>query len=225
MSTGQNKRHALTSNKVTPIAADVINTTTAVEKVSRPSHLISTPDSIKRASKVSSRRATTTTNEVKSCSFPDSDTEPSDISTASSSSSNSSNASNQMPPEMQSSVTSEYRVSSTSTELPPSTLDEISTPTNDVMKESLEAESVDVVEKPLSNSEDHLKPTNSHASNSSPSVEVAAEDTGTNLIVNYLPQNMTQEEIRSLFASIGEVESCKLIRDKSTCKFCQEHSC
>ncbi|KAH9366621.1 hypothetical protein HPB48_016206 [Haemaphysalis longicornis] len=27
---------------------------------------------------------------------------------------------------------------------------------------------------------------------------------------------MTQEEIRSLFSSIGEVESCKLIRDKVT---------
>ncbi|XP_065201809.1 ELAV-like protein 3 [Planococcus citri] len=38
----------------------------------------------------------------------------------------------------------------------------------------------------------------------------------TNLIVNYLPQTMTQEEVRSLFASIGEVESCKLIRDKVT---------
>ncbi|KAK2727403.1 ELAV-like protein 2 isoform X2 [Artemia franciscana] len=38
----------------------------------------------------------------------------------------------------------------------------------------------------------------------------------TNLIVNYLPQTMTQEEIRSLFGSIGEVESCKLIRDKVT---------
>nr|AYN74329.1 elav [Nucula tumidula] len=38
----------------------------------------------------------------------------------------------------------------------------------------------------------------------------------TNLIVNYLPQTMTQEEIRALFSSIGEVESCKLIRDKPT---------
>ncbi|CAD5111936.1 DgyrCDS1198 [Dimorphilus gyrociliatus] len=37
----------------------------------------------------------------------------------------------------------------------------------------------------------------------------------TNLIVNYLPQNMNQEDIRSLFSSIGEVESCKLIRDKT----------
>nr|WOP32311.1 elav-like protein [Spadella cephaloptera] len=45
---------------------------------------------------------------------------------------------------------------------------------------------------------------------------VADDVSRTNLIVNYLPQTMTQEEIRSLFASIGEVESCKLIRDKTT---------
>jgi RNA recognition motif-containing protein len=38
----------------------------------------------------------------------------------------------------------------------------------------------------------------------------------TNLIVNYLPQTMSQDDIRSLFSSIGEIESCKLIRDKST---------
>lgn len=42
------------------------------------------------------------------------------------------------------------------------------------------------------------------------------EESKTNLIVNYLPQTMTQEEMRSLFASIGELESCKLIRDKVT---------
>ncbi len=36
----------------------------------------------------------------------------------------------------------------------------------------------------------------------------------TNLIVNYLPQNMTQDEIKALFASIGQVDSCKLIKDK-----------
>lgn len=41
-----------------------------------------------------------------------------------------------------------------------------------------------------------------------------ASDCKTNLIVNYLPQNMSQEELRSLFSSIGEVESAKLIRDK-----------
>lgn len=44
------------------------------------------------------------------------------------------------------------------------------------------------------------------------------DESKTNLIVNYLPQTMTQEEIRSLFASIGTVESCKLIRDKVTGK-------
>ncbi|XP_072778572.1 ELAV-like protein 2 isoform X6 [Taeniopygia guttata] len=42
------------------------------------------------------------------------------------------------------------------------------------------------------------------------------EDSKTNLIVNYLPQNMTQEELKSLFGSIGEIESCKLVRDKIT---------
>lgn len=50
------------------------------------------------------------------------------------------------------------------------------------------------------------------------------EDSKTNLIVNYLPQTMTQEEIRSLFSSIGEVESCKLIRDKVTGRSCFVYS-
>lgn len=45
-----------------------------------------------------------------------------------------------------------------------------------------------------------------------------ADDSKTNLIINYLPQDMSQEEIRSLFSSIGEVDSCKLIRDKQTGK-------
>ena len=34
-----------------------------------------------------------------------------------------------------------------------------------------------------------------------------SEESKTNLIVNYLPQGMTQEEIRALFASLGDVES------------------
>lgn len=40
----------------------------------------------------------------------------------------------------------------------------------------------------------------------------------TNLIVNYLPQTMSQDDIRALFSSLGDIESCKLIRDKSTGK-------
>ncbi|KPP78724.1 ELAV-like protein 2-like [Scleropages formosus] len=51
---------------------------------------------------------------------------------------------------------------------------------------------------------------------SSPAESGSIEDSKTNLIVNYLPQNMTQEELRSLFGSIGEIESCKLVRDKIT---------
>jgi RNA recognition motif-containing protein len=40
----------------------------------------------------------------------------------------------------------------------------------------------------------------------------------TNLIINYLPQTMTQDEIKDLFGSIGAIESCKLVRDKTTGK-------
>ncbi|XP_061780453.1 ELAV-like protein 1 isoform X2 [Nerophis lumbriciformis] len=41
-----------------------------------------------------------------------------------------------------------------------------------------------------------------------------AKDPQTNLIVNYLPQSMAQEDLRKLFSTVGEVESAKLIRDK-----------
>ncbi|KAG7460330.1 hypothetical protein MATL_G00220200 [Megalops atlanticus] len=44
----------------------------------------------------------------------------------------------------------------------------------------------------------------------------SSDDSKTNLIVNYLPQSMTQEEFKSLFGSIGDIESCKLVRDKIT---------
>lgn len=42
------------------------------------------------------------------------------------------------------------------------------------------------------------------------------EENATNLIINYLPQEMTEEELRTLFSSVGPLESCKLIRDKVT---------
>lgn len=38
----------------------------------------------------------------------------------------------------------------------------------------------------------------------------------TNLIINYLPSKVSQEEIKSLFASCGDITSCKLVRDKNT---------
>jgi len=46
--------------------------------------------------------------------------------------------------------------------------------------------------------------------------ETSYEDNQTNLIVNYLPQTMSQDDLRTLFSSLGELESCKLIRDKSS---------
>lgn len=42
------------------------------------------------------------------------------------------------------------------------------------------------------------------------------DDSKTNLIVNYLPQNLTPDELKSLFGSIGDIESCKIVRDKIT---------
>ncbi|VDO04956.1 unnamed protein product [Rodentolepis nana] len=210
MNTTENKKDISAQKRSPPIANNSTENSKEIllsDKVSRPSHLSST----NQKAKVSSRRATTTmtTNEYKST-FPDSDTEQSDTSTTSSSSLDVPN--NQIPPEMQS---SEYRVSSTSTELPPPSLDETSTPTNDAIG-SMEktmcnscTERVESTPKTLENS----TLVDSEASSDQP-----PEDAGTNLIVNYLPQNMTQEEIKSLFASIGEVVSCKLIRDKSTCQ-------
>lgn len=211
MNTTETKKDNSASKKIPLITNNSTENSKEVslpEKVSRPSHLSST----NQKKKVSSRRATTTmtTNEYKST-FPDSDTEQSDISTTSSSSLEVPN--DRIPPEMQS---SEYRVSSTSTELPPCNLDETSTPTNDAAK------SVEKTEGNSSSEEVESKPKTLESSKSIDSEASSvppSEDTGTNLIVNYLPQNMTQEEIKSLFASIGEVESCKLIRDKSTCEF------
>ncbi|KAM6325802.1 ELAV-like protein 3 isoform 7-T8 [Alca torda] len=52
--------------------------------------------------------------------------------------------------------------------------------------------------------------------NGAPPGPPAADDSKTNLIVNYLPQSMSQEELRSLFGSLGDIESCKLVRDKVT---------
>lgn len=38
----------------------------------------------------------------------------------------------------------------------------------------------------------------------------------TNLIINYLPQSLTDEEFRSMFLSIGPIKNSKVIRDKQT---------
>ncbi|TPP66991.1 ELAV protein [Fasciola gigantica] len=46
-----------------------------------------------------------------------------------------------------------------------------------------------------------------------------ASENQTNLIVNYLPQTMSQEEMRMLFAKVGKLASCKLIRDRTTGKW------
>lgn len=46
--------------------------------------------------------------------------------------------------------------------------------------------------------------------------ESETDTSQTNLIVNYLPQQMSQDEVLSLFTTIGPVQSCKLVRDRMT---------
>ncbi|XP_058821131.1 protein sex-lethal-like isoform X4 [Topomyia yanbarensis] len=39
---------------------------------------------------------------------------------------------------------------------------------------------------------------------------------GTNLIVNYLPQDMIERELYSMFSTMGPIESCRIMRDLKT---------
>ncbi|XP_062367845.1 ELAV-like protein 3 isoform X2 [Cinclus cinclus] len=59
-------------------------------------------------------------------------------------------------------------------------------------------------------------PSGSLPNGAPPGPPPVTDDSKTNLIVNYLPQSMSQEELRSLFGSLGDIESCKLVRDKVT---------
>lgn len=60
-----------------------------------------------------------------------------------------------------------------------------------------------------------LQKQNGESQQNTTAASSGSENARTNLIVNYLPQTMTEEEIRSLFSSVGEVESVKLVRDKN----------
>lgn len=42
------------------------------------------------------------------------------------------------------------------------------------------------------------------------------DNSKTNLIINYLPQQMTDQDFRVLFAQIGDIRSAKIIRKKAT---------
>ncbi|KAI1706499.1 RNA recognition motif domain-containing protein [Ditylenchus destructor] len=45
-----------------------------------------------------------------------------------------------------------------------------------------------------------------------------ADESQTNLVVNYLPIDLTQEELSHLFGLVGELKQCRLIMDKTTGK-------
>nr|AGW99163.1 SXL-2 [Mayetiola destructor] len=54
------------------------------------------------------------------------------------------------------------------------------------------------------------------SSSSSNSLAMGANNAGTNLIVNYMPQDMTDRELYSLFRHSGPIESCRVMRDFKT---------
>ncbi|XP_076639487.1 sex-lethal homolog isoform X2 [Colletes latitarsis] len=45
---------------------------------------------------------------------------------------------------------------------------------------------------------------------------IKCEEPRTNLIINYLPQSMTEKDLYSLFVTIGPVESCRVMKDYKT---------
>ncbi|EDO34879.1 predicted protein [Nematostella vectensis] len=47
-------------------------------------------------------------------------------------------------------------------------------------------------------------------------MENGTSDERTNLIINYVPPSMSQEDIKKIFGTVGNVTSCKLIRDRAT---------
>ena len=56
----------------------------------------------------------------------------------------------------------------------------------------------------------------SMASNDTNGDGLGIDNSKTNLIINYLPQQMTDQDFRVLFAQIGDIRSAKIIRKKST---------
>lgn len=48
------------------------------------------------------------------------------------------------------------------------------------------------------------------------SMDQAMQVSKTNLIINYLPQTLTDEEFRSMFCAIGPIKASKIVRDKMT---------
>jgi len=55
-----------------------------------------------------------------------------------------------------------------------------------------------------------------HLPTNNPTASSGNDISKTNIIINYLPQTMSQDDVYSLFSTIGEVENCKLVRDKAT---------
>jgi ELAV like protein 2/3/4 len=96
----------------------------------------------------------------------------------------------------------------------PTAIDNGSSAIDDIMSSEI-VMNYDLDYKTSSAASDTSSVTSSPATCSGATADVAAENR-TNLIVNYLPQSMCQEDLKTLFSTAGQLDSCKLVRDKLT---------
>ena len=59
-------------------------------------------------------------------------------------------------------------------------------------------------------------PNHGHSNSHGQTQPSTQESLKTNLIINYLPQHLTQDDIRTMFSSVGPVKNCKLVRDHTS---------
>lgn len=59
-----------------------------------------------------------------------------------------------------------------------------------------------------------VAPTFQHSSITSAAAKMEPQDTSmTNLIINYLPQSMTDKKLHQMFTQVGQIEACRVMKD------------
>ena len=64
----------------------------------------------------------------------------------------------------------------------------------------------------------NIKPETNGQSNQGNGGMVSATNNRANLIVNYLPQSLKEQDFNQLFSKIGPLKACKLMFDRTTGK-------
>lgn len=67
-----------------------------------------------------------------------------------------------------------------------------------------------------SSSSNNNNPNNNNTSNGDNKQQTGSSNNKANLIVNYLPQSVKEQDFNLLFSKIGAIKSCKLMFDRQT---------